>query len=1229
MSASEEVIIALKVIGNKAAQRAIQENREAFEDLNEEIAANDKAVAHNEKISKNANETRQETNKIMADNQKQIDKVARAYNKLTAVEKQNLRYQRKIGMAVGETFSGKAANAFFKGLDDFEKGLEKHNRNMLNEQKRADRERLKEQRDAQRKLDKDRRDAEKKARDLEKKINADRRQSEREEAKKVREAEKTQNAIRRASAAARMQLERETNDAYSNMVRRFNYVNNVKEKKTKADLINWYADFRRRYQDIMDANNGFETDKMRVHFENMVALYRKHYTQIEQDTTSHYNALNANFVQGIGSAVDTVTTGTRRMGSALNIGSWLRPAAITAAVFVVADAIAVLVQGLTALGAGAIAAVQGLSPLLGLAGALPNVILLAAQSMSVFKMAGLGLSKALGGDADALASLGPEATELVNTLNSLRVEWNRIQDQVQENVWRGMAVELQNLSDKYFPAVAEALTFMGDRLNETMIGLSQWLQTSQGSGAVVKILTANMTAFQNVMDAANRLFQSFIMIASYGSPTLVEMSNDVRALSDRFDTFVKGSGASITEWIAEGYHALKRVIGMVVLFGRSFRRVFQASDGLARDLANSLQEVGDELNTWTGDATNMRKMEAWFTAMGAPLKAMGNLLVAIGKEMARIAATPGFAKTINLIATDLVPALGQIIEASSGEFLPALIGVVSALGKAAKDGLFKDLGDVFDNISKVLQNIIGFVGGLDGNLVKAGFSLALFGGLAFRALGFFQGMGVALKGMRGGLKSVTDLMGGKKAAKAQGKLDTAAEAAANGIVVPTGGEKKGKARRSAGQADRGGFMPKDTGKSAKRGIPLEDAGTKIGKLKDIGAAALAFVNFEGIVGRVAALFASGGPWGIVIAAVVALGSAFVVMNSKVGTFKTFMEAVGTALVIAWQTQIAPALKGAFDTLKNSFGFLIQAFTGGKEKTLDWTRAIPVVVAAIQIWAGYISLVIKLVAGLISVLVRIAAIIVTTVVSAFKVAWSIIKLVVAVFRLLGAAAGAAVRLIISGLDKLTGGALSRFGQGVQDVMGKVIGWFKRAGDSKGLIRIKNGWDAIASAVRGAADWISTAIDRVTTFINKGTSWLDILPGNYDGGVVMAGDRSLVGEFGPEATVSRSGKIGMVGLNGPEIFKATGDTAIIPSSATFNPVDGNYGNAPGWAKNALQASLVQAAPSQGGSVPGNAPQSQDVFSPSITIQTMNVSNGMDLEYELNRIIANMERDRRERR
>jgi hypothetical protein len=176
--------------------------------------------------------------------------------------------------------------------------------------------------------------------------------------------------------------------------------------------------------------------------------------------------------------------------------------------------------------------------------------------------------------------------------------------------------------------------------------------------------------------------------------------------------------------------------------------------------------------------------------------------------------------------------------------------------------------------------------------------------------------------------------------------------------------------------------------------------------------------------------------------------------------------------------------------------------------------------------------------------------------------------------------------------------------------------------------------VAAIQRNVNGFNLAKLERINAEANRS---LGLTPGfgptlsaNFAGGTVSAGQTSITGELGPEMTVSRSGKFGMVGLNGPQLFTPGQETAVLPSSATFNPLGGNYGNAPDWARMALQRAVNSSGPL--GTPATNKARRSEPAASHYDFSGWTVGSNVDVSAVKNAVMSAIdekERDRRERR
>jgi hypothetical protein len=101
-------------------------------------------------------------------------------------------------------------------------------------------------------------------------------------------------------------------------------------------------------------------------------------------------------------------------------------------------------QAIGALGAGAVSLGSALAPLSGLAAAGAAGYAAMAQATGVVKLATMGLTKALGGNKDALKALPPAGKELVALLKDLKPRLKDLQQTAAAGLLPGLAEGAKN-----------------------------------------------------------------------------------------------------------------------------------------------------------------------------------------------------------------------------------------------------------------------------------------------------------------------------------------------------------------------------------------------------------------------------------------------------------------------------------------------------------------------------------------------------------------------------------------------------------------------------------------------------------------------------------------------------------------------------------------------------------------------------------------------------------------
>lgn len=181
-------------------------------------------------------------------------------------------------------------------------------------------------------------------------------------------------------------------------------------------------------------------------------------------------------------------------------------------------------------------------------------------------------------------------------------------------------------------------------------------------------------------------------------------------------------------------------------------------------------------------------------------------------------------------------------------------------------------------------------------------------------------------------------------------------------------------------------------------------------------------------------------------------------------------------------------------------------------------------------------------------------------------------------------------IVTGAIDWVRNKVNEIGGAVSTALAPVVGWFQStwatvSGVVGGVIETVKGYiggviDKVASVLQSVKDkftsvfgsirdFVMGIIDRITSAISGITSVVSGISGaigsvadfvsNADGGPITGGMTSLVGERGPEAFVTNTGKIKGVGMGGPEFRKFSEPGYIVPNHVLAGQKDSSVPNA----------------------------------------------------------------------
>ena len=422
--------------------------------------------------------------------------------------------------------------------------------------------------------------------------------------------------------------------------------------------------------------------------------------------------------------------GSSGLGRFIRVGKAFRRLALVALIGLVADAVGILATALAGLGAAAIAALAGLSPLSGLLVAYPGFLAAFIQGMGLAKFATHGLREAIidlltpgispEDLAKTLGRLGPEGQKFARAVASLRPEMMKLKSDIQEGILPGFTKLVQLFKNSYFDIFAKGMRDGVKVVNGFTDKLEAFLKTAKAQERFGKIMENNNKILGNFGDAGIYLFEALMDILDAAGPMLIELSKSISKFFENIRNYTDKNKAGLTEFFNNALAVAKKVYAFLKNIAIGFGNIGKAAMPLAKDMGTALMGISERFKAITGSESGQKKLREFFAKMKPVIWEMGYLLRDVGKAIIDIGTDPSFVKTIKEIRTDLLPALVEFIKAvNEGNFIASFSKLLSGLAKFGKEtGLFGTLGDIFKGIGWALEQIAYAFSGIPGPIKK-------------------------------------------------------------------------------------------------------------------------------------------------------------------------------------------------------------------------------------------------------------------------------------------------------------------------------------------------------------------------------------------------------------------------------------------------------------------------------------------------------------------------------
>ena len=378
--------------------------------------------------------------------------------------------------------------------------------------------------------------------------------------------------------------------------------------------------------------------------------------------------------------------------------------------------VAGLVQTLANVAPAAGVAVTGMAAVQLASGAVK----LAAVGMDDAISAALDPSKAAE-FSEALEKLSPEAAKFATAVRDAAPALRDMQQAVQNEVFRGLAGELERTGAKVLPVLRTNLVSSGKALNDMAKGVSTSARELAENGTLGKALGSASKGLHNLSGIPGIVVKGLGQIAAAAGPSFERLTKaageKAAAIGDRLSkAFESGAMQDAIERAIDLIGDLVEVGGNVAeILGGIFNAVPEGGGGLVGTLQQVTQAIADVVNT----AEVQGGLRSLFETMGtigttvAPLLASAFLAVApvvtaLGPPIQMLVTTLGGA--LQPIITALGPVL-QAVAGAFGELIVAVSPLLTVFGQLITGllpvvmPLFQALTAVFATLAPVLQQV--------------------------------------------------------------------------------------------------------------------------------------------------------------------------------------------------------------------------------------------------------------------------------------------------------------------------------------------------------------------------------------------------------------------------------------------------------------------------------------------------------------------------------------------
>lgn len=508
----------------------------------------------------------------------------------------------------------------------------------------------------------------------------------------------------------------------------------------------------------------------------------------------------------------------------------------------------------------------------------------------------------------AMAKLSPEAQRFVRYLLSVQDEFKRLRNEAGKELFPKLEQAIGRLiNGGILDILADGLRNVGSVIGDVAIKFANLTADPFFQGNFASFMQSNAIVLGSLGDALINVSDLLTTITAAARPFTEEFAAWIATVTGNWAADARGNFEGLQDAIGRGVDVAKQLGDIFGNLWDSIKNVGEAAQPAGQRLLDAFDRATQAFVTFTSSGDGQTRMQEFFDNTSTNFEKIASLALDVGKEFLKLGENQSIGKIADILRTDVLPVLSELLNTLSETSGPAMAELVSSVL-----GAFQTLAESggLEAFINTLKNVVDAFGAIV-NAPGIKELVPVIGGL----VGSFWALDFAMRALK--IKAIAEnfgsLMGALKNSKSR-LQDFGTTLKGTATFINT------NARATAVWTVE---MIKNAAASTKQGLATAAATAKTlasaAAQKIVQAATVAWTAVQ----RALNLVMSMNPIGLIITAIGLLVAAFIYLWNNSEAFRNFFigmwEGIQTAAaaVGAWFTDtLAPWFQGVWDSIRD-------------------------------------------------------------------------------------------------------------------------------------------------------------------------------------------------------------------------------------------------------------------------------------------------------------------------